>query len=312
MSTHQTASAAEDAPTSVEAGGPLLSLIMATYGRTAELMPAIASLVAQTDRTFELIVVDQNKDERIAPLLEPARKAGLEVQHVRQTIPNLSAARNAGMKVARGEVVAFPDDDCWYEPEVVARVRSRLIAKPALDGVVARWVEIDPALRRPAGALSGEAWRRFRGGDATSFTLFLKPARIRELGGFDPRLGTGRWFGAGEETDLILRMLTAGHQIDYVPAAGIHHWHADWPEATRAQIKRQRSYARGTGAIYVKHKVPPAIVLRGIAAPLAKALTAPRPLQALLLGALTSLGRIEGMIGWSLGPGRQPRPPEAT
>jgi hypothetical protein len=300
-------------PGSAAAGGvveqpPSLSLVMATYGRAEELKPAIGSLLAQTDRKFELIVVDQNKDDRIVPMLRQAREAGLEVRHIRQDIPNLSLARNVGLDHARGAIIAFPDDDCWYEPDVVATVRQTFLARSgSLDGIVARWVESDPEGKRPQDDISGEAWRRFRGGDATSFTLFLPTDRLREIGGFDPMLGTGRWFGAAEETDLILRLLASGARLRYVPDARIHHAHADWPAATRGQCRRERMYGRGTGALYCKHTLSPWVVARGLVGPLIRALGAPRPLGALALGACAVWGRIEGMAGWCLGLGRNPR-----
>ncbi|MEZ5857263.1 MAG: glycosyltransferase [Hyphomicrobiaceae bacterium] len=281
--------------------GALFSLVMATYGRSEELKPALASLIEQTDRGFELIVVDQNKDERIAPLLESVRAAGISVNHVRLDVANLSLARNVGLQHANGRIVAFPDDDCWYEPDVIASVRAAFAANDAIDGIVARWCEVEKKGDRPAAPLSSVAWRRFRAGDATSFTLFFMLERLKAMGGFDPRLGTGRWFGCGEETDLILRMLGEGRRIDYLPAARIHHPHAEWPSATKAQCRRERMYGRGTGALYVKHGLPVWVAARGFVGPLTRVHRAPKLAAGLLLAGCTILGRMEGVVGWWLG-----------
>ncbi len=279
----------------------LFSLVMATYGRSDELKPALASLVAQTDRGFELIVVDQNRGELIAPLLEPVRAAGIAVKHVRLDVANLSLARNLGLQHASGRVVAFPDDDCWYEPDVIARVRQAIEGNEAIDGIVARWCEMDRVGSRPAAPLSSAAWRRFRAGDATSFTLFFLLERLQAMGGFDARLGTGRWFGCGEETDLILRMLGEGRRIDYLPEARIHHAHQEWPAATRAQCRRERMYGRGTGALYVKHGLPLWVAARGFVGPLSRVHRAPKLASAVMLAGCTIFGRIEGVVGWWLG-----------
>src|SRR3569832_91242 len=81
--------------------GMNVSLILATYGRAEELGRAVDSFLSQTDRGFELIIVDQNPDERLAPFVEQAREGGLDVRHVRMDTPGLSAARGRGGARAR-------------------------------------------------------------------------------------------------------------------------------------------------------------------------------------------------------------------
>ena len=294
----------DNSPGPTGASVDLVSLVVATYGRGSELGPLMDALVAQTDRAFEVIVVDQNRDDRVVPVIEAARAAGLAISHVRQPEANLSLARNGGLQHARGSIVAFPDDDCWYEPDVIARVRERFGADRAIDGVVARWVEAEPQGPRPAHRLSSDAWRQFRGGDATSFTLFFKPERVRALGGFDTRLGTGQWFGSGEETDLVMRMLAAGDRVEHVPDARIHHWFSDVLPLSWANWRRSRSYGRGTGALYAKHRLSAWVMLRGLVAPFLHAVKLPRPLDALALAGAKTLGRLEGCVLWAITHGR--------
>src|SRR5262245_26705158 len=93
----------------------LVSLIMGVYGPASELRLALGSLMAQSDRQFELIVVDQNPEDRFAAVRDLMAEAGTVVTGLRLDRPNLSAARNRGIAVARGGIAAFPDDDCWYE-----------------------------------------------------------------------------------------------------------------------------------------------------------------------------------------------------
>ncbi len=291
-------SGAADENVRLETG--LISLVLATYNRSAELEPMLDSLLSQINRDFELIVVDQNKDDRIIPLLEPLREAGISVRHLRQEQPNLSAARNLGLSQARGEFVAFPDDDCWYELPVLERVRESFTDGRGLDGVIGRWVELDPEAARPAEDVSLEAWRRFKGGDATSFVLFFRTGAVRDLGGFNETFGTGRWFGCGEETDLVMRLLADGLQISYRPDIHIHHFHAPTQELSAGQCRRNRSYGRGTGAVLAKHKLPLWVIGRGLVGPLYHAARSPKPASSLVLEACTILGRVEGLAGWYL------------
>lgn len=281
-----------------------LSLVLATVGRADDVGRLVRSLAAQTSGDFELIVVDQNSDDRLLPYVVQAREAGLEVTHLRQEIPNLSAARNLGIAQARGEVVAFPDDDCWYEPQVIELVCAAFAAHADWRGVVAQWVEQSEARGgQPADALlSSERWRRFRDGDASSICLFMRLDLLRQLGGFDARLGVGQWFGAAEETDLILKALGQGAVVARCSAARVHHRYVP-PEQAQASLSWRAVLrrARGTGALYVKHRLAPVVVVRGLLAPPAKAVWHWRGSHALKLALATSVGRLQGAMAWLLG-----------
>lgn len=278
-----------------------LSLVLATVGRADDVGRLVTSLARQTLGDFELLVIDQNTDDRLQPYVLQAQRAGLAVQHLRMQPPNLSAARNLGIDKAQGDVIGFPDDDCWYEPGVVEAVKAAFLAHPDWQGMVAHWVEQSAAEggAPPDTLLSSAQWRRFRGGNASSITLFLRADLLRRLGGFDTRLGVGQWFGAGEETDLVLAALAAGANIGRCSSARVHHRFAPAEQALaatpwRAMLRR----ARGTGALYTKHRLPLAVVLRGFAAPVLKGLWPWRGRHALAVALATSVGRLQGAWAW--------------
>lgn len=96
-----------------------VSGIINTYNRPELLRGAIASALAQTKPLFELIVVDDCSPAELAPVVAAF---GDRVRHLR--LPRNggpSAARNAGVEAASGEVVAFLDDDDEWLPEKLAR-----------------------------------------------------------------------------------------------------------------------------------------------------------------------------------------------
>lgn len=275
---------------------PCFSLVMATRGRDDELRPLIDSLLAQTGMPFELIVVDQNADDRVAARLLPLQQAGVPVRHLRQAAANCSAARNLGLQAARGRWVAFPDDDCWYEPDTLARAAQRLAADDRPDAVVGCWVE----LAMPAPTLELQAWRRFRGGSACMIEQFMRTDAVRAWGGFDEAIALGRWYGGGEETDLLLRALQQGARWVADPAVRVHHAFGGPPAGWRTQLSR----SRGTGALYAKHRLSPWVVLRGLLAPLALVLLR-RPQALGWASALAvSAGRLQGWLGWWAGVAR--------
>jgi len=281
---------------------PWISLILATYGRSAELCVVLDSLVAQSEAGFEVIVVDQNPDDRLSEVL--ARYPTLQIRHLRQREPNLSLARNLGLKEAAGAWVAFPDDDCWYEPDCLQIVRQNLTSDEYLDGVVACWVEVEGASVRPPHELELGAWRNFRGGDASSITLFLRREAIAALSGFDTRIGVGQYFGAGEETDLVLRLLGQQHRLKFIPEARVHHHFSHQaPALSLVSWKAALRRARGVGAIYAKHRLIAWVVFRGLTAPLANPLRSAQPLSGMAFGLASSLGRLQGLVRWrSQGP----------
>ena len=279
-----------------------VSLILATYGRAEELERAVDSFLAQTDRGFELIVVDQNPDERLLPYVQKAQQGGLDVQHVRMDKPGLSAARNRGIALARHEILAFPDDDCWYEAQAIEQVRQAFEADADLKGAIGCWVEqAGAAASMQAYLLDYADWRQFRGGNASSISLFFNRALFQSLGGFDERFGVGQWYGAAEETDFVLRALATGARLQYCPAVRVHHAYAPRPTGSLGTLCRQaRRRSRGTGAIYAKHRLSAYVVLRGLVAPVTTPLSRLAPPALLVRGLFTSLGRIEGYLRWTM------------
>lgn len=277
-----------------------LSLVMATLGRTTEIDRCVDSLAKQTCRDFELIVVDQNPDDRLLPVVARARELGLECLHLRQSEPNLCKARNAGIARAAGEIVAFPDDDCWYEADVVERVLACFEQQAELDGLVIRWEETGEA--QPDQRLSFEQFGQFRGAYASSITLFFRRDCLRRAGGFDYAFGLHSWYGAGEETDLVLRMLGSGEVIEHVSDIVVHHpVHGPASLPAGQMFRHARKRARGTGALYARHKLPTLVIIRGLLVPWGRAsLNVLRPRRAALELGL-GIGRFEGYLGWMAG-----------
>src|ERR1700749_5065897 len=99
---------------------PRLSLVAATVGRSDELVRLLDSIDKQLTADVEVIIVDQNDDERVKSCLE---RVALRTRCIHiHSRRGLSLARNAGLEVASGAIVGFPDDDCWYPEGFLHRV----------------------------------------------------------------------------------------------------------------------------------------------------------------------------------------------
>jgi glycosyltransferase involved in cell wall biosynthesis len=229
---------------------PRFSLIVPTLGRTTEVAEFLASIVDQNREDVELIVVDQNDDERVVPILE-ALPRDLSVLHLRLKEKNASAARNAGMNAASGEIIAFPDDDCWYPPNLLNRVDAwfrenpgyAVLAVGALDdtGVPSgnRWIQ-NACDISPLNVLR------------TTFcsSLFVSDLARSRLVQFDPKLNRG------EETDFILRLLATSLRGRFDRGLHIHHPRRDMLSGTVSR-ERARSYGAGMGRLVRRHSLVP-------------------------------------------------------
>lgn len=224
------------------------SLIMGTLGRRDEVGEFLASLQRQDHRDFELLIVDQNPDERLAPLIEEYRRHFRILRY--RSAPGLSRARNVGLRYATGDVIAFPDDDCWYPDGLLSYVARRLQAQPSLDGLTGRFVDAQGRsegrwLPRTQLLNRFSVWR-----GAISFSIFLRRRLVDRIGGFDEALGVGAGtpWGAGEETEFMLRGLQAGGRVEFDRDLVLHHpvKTADYGEAA---IERQCRYEAGFGRV---------------------------------------------------------------
>lgn len=236
------------------------SLILATVERTVEVARFLASLVDQAYPHFEVVVVDQNDDDRLDPLLASYRHR-YPLRRLRAS-PGLSRARNCGIAVATGDVFAFPDDDCWYPPDLLARVADCL-GRGGWHGVTGRAID---SAHRPSGGIRWDrasglldpsnVWRR-----AVSYTIFLRRAVVERVGGFDESLGIGSGtpWGSGEETDYLLRALAAGFRLFYDSALHVYH-----EQPTRHNAARGFSYGMGMGRVLRKHHYPPRLVAQQV------------------------------------------------
>jgi glycosyltransferase involved in cell wall biosynthesis len=229
------------------------SLVLATVGRHEEVRRFLESLRSQARRDVELVVVDQNADDRIERLCREY-SADIQIQVIRTAKTNLSRARNVGLCSASGEIIAFPDDDCEYPKDLLTRVAEYLSQHPEIDGITGvtrdsggcglpvQRFDHNPGLLEP-----GNLWRRH-----TTASMFLRRRVIESVGLFDEQLGVGSAFGSGEETDLLLRSLRQGFSIVYRPELAVCHPNPVTRFDARA-ADRAYNYGLGEGAVLRKH-----------------------------------------------------------
>src|SRR5258708_6914008 len=98
---------------------PLVSIIIPAYNRKAMLFDAVASVLAQSYRDWELIVVDDGSTDGTADDLHA--RFGSRVRLIAQSRRGVAAARNLGVRSARGDYIAFLDSDDFWLPRKLER-----------------------------------------------------------------------------------------------------------------------------------------------------------------------------------------------
>lgn len=288
-------SSVDDADRLRDPSGISFSLVMCTVDRVHEPECFLQSLADQAHKNFELIVVDQNADDRVRNLVARFQQS-FAITSL-QSPRGLSRARNVALPHLRGDIVAFPDDDCTYPGDLLEGVAMRFCGHREWQGLAIRRTDrFDPGSRTdfPTRLHRGNIWGR-----VPSISLFMRRDLVTSVGSFDETLGAGsgtRW-GAGEDTDYVLRALRQEAVWYLDPSLQVLH-PPTVKNASPEGKMRARSYSRGLGRVLRKNELPMWMVLGGCG------LSAIRAAGAVLRGDAseagwhfeTLLGRIEGWL----------------
>ena len=95
----------------------MISVIMLTYNREALVSRAIESILAQTYRDFEFLIVDNGSTDRSGRIAEEYAAGDERIRVIHRERGNIGSGRNAGLDAAQGDYIAFIDDDDWAEPD---------------------------------------------------------------------------------------------------------------------------------------------------------------------------------------------------
>ena len=236
-----------------------VSVLISTYNRAPRLRTALAALLGQTgDVRYEVIVIDNNSsDDTKGVVAEMAAASPDRIRYVFEGRQGKSHALNTGLTLARGEILAFTDDDVRVAPDWLLQFRRGFTAHPAVDYIGGR---VLPEWLAPAPRwLSTAHWSPLAlqdYGDAlqsvgaeravclVGANIAYRRAVFAQVGGFTPALGrTGDGIGSTEDHDLQLRMWRAGMRGLYDPATLVH---AD-VTADRLTREYHRRWHRGHG-----------------------------------------------------------------
>lgn len=248
---------------------PMFSLLIATINRKEPLQKLFDSLQQQTVPVdaFEVLIADQNPPGFLQPIID-AYAQSLRIRVVQVPNRGVSQARNALLPFATGKYVAFPDDDCCYEPDTLQEAQDFFAKHLHVHAIQASW---SAPGRRRSSVLSpdslGTRYSIFKRGE--TYVQFFRKEAVDRIGPFDPVIGpgTGLPYGCGEDTDYLLRAIGAGLTVMHVPSVHVRHNEVD-VVAARGNKQKIASYAVGRMYLLHKHHLPLWFQLLNIAYPL--------------------------------------------
>ena len=235
---------------------PALSLVVSTVGRPADFRRLLTSIEeSSAAAAVELVLCDQSAEQSCTAVLEAS---GTPVRWQATTSGRgASVGRNAGLRLATGPLLGFPDDNCWFPPDTLRRVVDTFAADPGLAGLSGQQRTVDgrPSMlrwQREAGPVTRGNFMR----TSIMSTMFFRRSVLDRVGHFDEGMGVGSagWYGAGEESDLLLRVLADGGRIAYDPDLVVLQ---DEPrdEADAAFEQKMLRYGCGNGHLWRLHRL---------------------------------------------------------
>ncbi|MBN1477802.1 glycosyltransferase [Candidatus Sumerlaeota bacterium] len=288
---------------------PFISIVVPALNAAGQIGRCLESLHALgwPESRREIIVVDNASQDGTGEIA-----ANLGATVIQERHPGVAAARNAGWRAARGELIAFTDSDCIASPQWL-RLLAPAFDDPRVAGAGGRLTPDTPKTTVEEYIIAKDILSQERAlRDELLSPPFLVTANamyrrsvLEEMGGFD------EWFAvAGEDADLAWRVQWAGHTLAHIPEAEVVHCH----RATLRGLRRQTwSYGVGTTHLFKKHRErlgfrrmtlrgPYGEVLRGLVLTLPMLVLGRTRLARLtpLYDVLSGISHIRGKIGASI------------
>ncbi|MBX9651424.1 MAG: glycosyltransferase [Xanthobacteraceae bacterium] len=219
------------------------------------MVDTVLSILANSHPNFELVVVDQSKDDETFKALE-SLGPDLRLKYLRSKTIGKGDALNAGLQETMGSIIALTDDDCTVPPNWLEEFASVFITYPKVAvafccveaGEYDRAAGFVPDFVRTGDRMltSMQDARHVRGLGAG---IAVRRDMTEELGGFDPMLGPGSKFHDCDDRDIAIRALLSGHHVFETSTISVKHFgFRSWQQGP--QLARRNFL--GIGAAYSK------------------------------------------------------------
>ncbi|MEW6126847.1 MAG: glycosyltransferase [Acidobacteriota bacterium] len=233
-----------------------VTVAICTRDRAVDLARCLDSIRALDYPVLEVLVVDNAPSSDATEQL--VRSTYPDVRYVCELRPGLNWARNRAIEEARGDIIAYTDDDVVVDAKwinALARIFSENREVMAVTGLVApfeleteaqvlfekyggfgrgfkrQWYGIDPQSNTRVASLYAGA-----GMFGTGANMAYRRNVFKQIGNFDPALDVGTVTNGGGDLEMFFRILKAGHTLVYEPSAIVYHRHRRDYAQLRTQI----------------------------------------------------------------------------
>jgi glycosyltransferase involved in cell wall biosynthesis len=234
-----------------------ISVVVCTFNRLDVLRRCVDAFASiNTVYEWELIIVDNNSEDGTSAFLAslPKQFGAARVTVAREQKRGVAAAKNKGINLASGDIIAFTDDDCYvaknyidamisaFKGPEIGFVGGRILLYdptdiPATISVSEDYLFLEPRTFVAAGLIQGA-------------NMAFRRTTLDRVGGFDENLGAGTHFPC-EDIDIIAASLWAGTAGAYDPGPLVYHHHGR--KTKREEMELWRSYDKARGAYFAKY-----------------------------------------------------------
>jgi len=197
----------------------MISVIICTYNRANLLKRALNSLVRQTVKEFELIIVDDGSEDNTCEICNSFKAQIPSLKYIYRKHSGLSSARNVGIKSSTGDYILFTDDDCIAEENWVERMsfylRRESIVAGAITSPVSNYLKLCHNIAQFHRFMPGRKaeYIKFIAGSNMGFNISV----FNDTGGFEENRKMA------EDMEFILRSRVKGYRIFFAPDASVLH-----------------------------------------------------------------------------------------
>ncbi len=238
---------------------PGVSVVVPVRDAAGTLPGCLQALAGLNPAPLEILLLDNGSTDGSLAILRAfaARRAGVPTRVLEESRPGAAAARNAGIREARGDVVAFTDADCLPDAAWLEHL-TLPFADPSVGAVAGRVTAAPPAstlelfsalltLRSPEAPARHVRWTPWDGGFPTA-NLAVRRGLLNAVGGFDADLAV-----SGEDYDLCARLYEQGAAIAYTPEAAVAHRHRT---TLRGLLRQAFGFGHGHAFLLRRHGGP--------------------------------------------------------
>lgn len=235
----------------------MISVVIPTYKRKDKLRATLESVFNQTLKDYELIVVEDGSNDGTKEMVGEMTETHKNLVYFYQANKGPATARNLGISKAKGDIIAFTDDDCVVPPNWLEKLLDGFGRYPEVVGVGGNLEASEVELKnntyaqyekymskRAYGTGEKEVVGGFDCPAGGTNNISYKKKVLEEFGGFDETFPVA----AGEDADLKKRITDKGYKLLYVPLKVEHH------QDYYYQGFLKQSYSRGIGAYYFQKK----------------------------------------------------------